>query len=160
MLCNRLTERRRSLRIHSPDFYSTRPTAIPLTLKSRYVPVQELKLHRYGTYGVQRIFFVPETYILHVKDSCRFLNCSVSISIFCHVVCPSWPKHMAEKEGGGLSCVGTLSLCMFVLSSLTGIDNWHWQTERHLVEDLWTRNCLRHPPTPVPNWFSVEGANR
>ena len=41
------------------------------------------------------MFFVLETYLLHLSDSCRFLNCSVSISIFCHVVWHSWPNHMA-----------------------------------------------------------------
>ena len=52
------------------------------------------------------ILFVPQTYLLHIPDSCRFLYCSVSISIFCHVVWQSWPNHMAEygngrEEGGG-----------------------------------------------------------
>ena len=45
-------------------------------------------------------FFVPEMFLLHVPDSCRFLNCSVSISIFCHVVWQSWPNHMAEYGNG------------------------------------------------------------
>ena len=52
-----------------------------------------------NTDQIQNVF-VPETYILHLPDSCRFLNCSVSISIFCHVVWQSWPNHMAEYGNG------------------------------------------------------------
>ena len=58
-------------------------------------------------------FFVPETYILHLPDSCRFINCSVSISIFCHVVWQSWPNHMAEY--------------------------WKWQN-MEMAENCWSRN--------------------
>ena len=44
--------------------------------------------------------FLYQTYISYLSDSCRFINCSVSISIFCHVVWQSWPTNMAEYGNG------------------------------------------------------------
>ena len=57
--------------------------------------------------------FVQETYLLYLSDSCRCLNCSVSTSIFCHVVWQSWPNHMAEY--------------------------WKWQN-MEMAENCWSRN--------------------
>ena len=60
---------------------------------------------------------------------------------------------MGEKKVGGK---GGPFMCRYLefiyIESVISIDwHWHWQTESHLVEDLWTRNCLRPPPITLPH---------
>ena len=150
VFCTVLINKCQYVKQANPDW-----VAVTRIFSYKYVQIFGAVLFRIGlTINGGCSFFVPETYILHVPDSCRFLNCSVSISIFCHVVRQSWPNHMAEygngREGGGGPFMCRYLEFMYVKSVISIDWHWHWQTESHLVEDLWTRNCLSRPPPLQP----------
>ena len=96
-------------------------------LNMTWTSTQPVRLYRTYLHCKFSFLYRRRIYCRYLSDSCRFLNCSVSISTFCHVVWQSWPNNMAEYGYTNLY-IQIIHRGRSLWHDIHYINNIHWQS--------------------------------